>query len=348
MTVASPAWGTPVRRLAGVSPDAIPWAELFAASQPVVLEGLARDWPLVRCGLERGPQAVAGYLRRFGDGANVTVFRAAAATRGRFHYTPDLAGMNFTATRAPLGQVLDAIIAGLDQPGQEAIYVGSTDLDQFLPGFREANDLSLDHPDFAVKPPLASIWLGTRTTAAAHYDMSHNVACSLVGARRFTLFPPSQVANLYPGPLEPTPGGQVVTMVDLATPDLDRFPRFAEAMAAAQVADLAPGDVLYYPALWWHQVDATAAFNVMVNYWWNPVPAHIDTPQTTLLHALLSLRDRPADEKAAWRALFDYYVFGDKEQAGAHLPETARGPLGPMDEMTARRLRAQVLNRMNR
>ncbi|MEO5706191.1 MAG: cupin-like domain-containing protein [Alteraurantiacibacter sp.] len=343
-----PAWGTAVRRLAGVSPDAIPWGDLFAGGQPVVLEGLARDWPLVRCGLEQGPRAAADYLRQFGDASTVTLFTAPPETRGRFHYAPDLGGMNFTATRAPLGQVLDGIVGGLGAPDQPAIYVGSTDLDQFLPGFRSANDLPLDHPDFAVKPVLASIWLGTRTTAAAHYDMSHNVACSLVGQRRFTLFPPEQVANLYPGPLEPTPGGQVVTMVDFAAPDLARYPRFAEAMAAAQFADLAPGDVLYYPALWWHQVDATAAFNVMANYWWNAVPAHIDTPQTTLLHALLSLRDRPADEKAAWRALFDYYVFGEGETAGAHLPAGARGPLGPMDEMTARRLRAQLLNRMNR
>ncbi len=348
MTGEPPAWGTAVQRLAGIAPDAIPWAELFADGQPVVLEGLARDWPLVQTGLEQGPHAAADYLRQFGATSQVTVFAAGPETRGRFHYAPDMTGMNFTATRAPLDEVLDTIVAGLDRADQNAIYVGSTDLDQFLPGFRSANDLPLDHPDFAVKPPLASIWLGTRTTAAAHYDMSHNVACSLVGQRRFTLFPPNQVANLYPGPLEPTPGGQVVTMVDFAAPDFDRYPRFAEAQDAALVADLGPGDVLYYPALWWHQVDALAAFNVMVNYWWNPVPAHIDTPQTTLLHALLSLRDRPDSEKAAWRELFDYYVFGDSAQAGAHLPPAARGPLGPMDEMTARRLRAQLLNRMNR
>jgi hypothetical protein len=170
----------------------------------------------------------------------------------------------------------------------------------------------------------------------------------VAGRRRFTLFPPDQAANLYPGPLEPTPGGQAVSLVDFRKPDLDRFPRFASAMAAAQVADLEPGDVLVYPALWWHQVEALEPFNVLVNYWWNDAPTFLDTPQTTLLHALLSLRDRPEHEKAGWKALFDYYVFGPAERAGAHLPEAARGPLGRMDETTARRLRAQLLNRMNR
>jgi hypothetical protein len=178
--------------------------------------------------------------------------------------------------------------------------------------------------------------------------MSNNLACCMVGRRRFTLFPPEQIGNLYPGPLEPTPGGQVITMVDFRAPDFDVYPRFREAMAAAQVAELEPGDILFYPALWWHQVDALDRFNAMINYWWNSTPAFLDTPQNTLLHALLSLRDRPEAEKANWRAVFDYYVFGPAERPAAHLPQHARGPLGPMDEINARRLRAQLLNKLNR
>ena len=60
-------------------------------------------------------------------------------------------------------------------------------------------------------------------------------------------------------------------------------------------------------------------FNVLINYWWNAAPAFMDTPMTTLLHALLSLRDRPDAEKQAWRAMFDYYVFGDRRAAGARI-----------------------------
>ena len=178
--------------------------------------------------------------------------------------------------------------------------------------------------------------------------MSNNIACCAVGRRRFTLFPPDQISNLYPGPLEPTPGGQVVSMVDLRAPDLERYPRFANALAAAVVADLEPGDVLVYPALWWHNVEALDRFNVLINYWWNPSPRFMDTPMNTLLHALISLRDRPDTEKAAWREMFDYYVFGPADRAGAHLPEAARGVLGPLDASEARRLRATLLNRLNR
>jgi hypothetical protein len=343
MTIAA----QPVRRLAGAAPDAVPFDRLIEEQQPVVLEGLARDWPLVAQGRDGPAQAVA-YLKRFAADRPVTGFTGSPEIGGRFHYNAEVNGMNFAAERVPFGEFLDTILAHLDDPAPPALYIGSTDLGHFLPGLSEENALDLDHPDFAVKPPLASIWIGNRTVAPAHYDISNNLACCMVGRRRFTLFPPEQIDNLYPGPLEPTPAGQVVTMVDFRFPDLDRYPRFREAMAAARVAELEPGDVLFYPALWWHQVEALDPFNAMINYWWNPVPAWIDTPQTTLLHALLSLRDRPESEKRAWRALFDYYVFGPAGRAGEHLPSHAQGNLAPMDETKARRLRAQLLNRLNR
>lgn len=343
MTFAAP----PVRRLAGVARDAVPFDRLIEERQPVVLEGLARDWPLVAQGRAGSAQAAA-YLKRFASDHPVTAFTGPPEIGGRFHYNAELTAMNFTAGRVPLGEFLDTILAHLDDPAPPALYIGSTDLGHFLPGLGDENALALDHPDFAVKPPLASIWIGNRTIAPAHYDISNNLACCMVGRRRFTLFPPEQIANLYPGPLEPTPAGQVVTMVDFRAPDLDRYPRFREAMAAALVAELEPGDVLFYPALWWHQVEALDPFSAMINYWWNPVPAWIDTPQTTLLHALLSLRDRPESEKRAWRAVFDYYVFGPAGRAAEHLPPHAQGNLAPMDEMKARRLRALLLNRLNR
>jgi hypothetical protein len=57
---------------------------------------------------------------------------------------------------------------------------------------------------------LASIWIGNRTRIAAHYDLPDNVAVVAAGHRRFTLFPPEQVRNLYVGPVDFTrrPAGQ--------------------------------------------------------------------------------------------------------------------------------------------
>ena len=78
-------------------------------------------------------------------------------------------------------------------------------------------------------------------------------------------------------------------MVDLHRPDFERFPRFREALAHAQPAELGPGDAIHIPSLWWHHVEALGSFNAMINYWWNAVPSFMDTPMNTLLHAMLSL-----------------------------------------------------------
>jgi hypothetical protein len=336
----APPVDTRVREWTGL--DHVPLDRLMAEQVPTILRGVARDWPLVARG-KQGADAAMAYLRGFDGGRPVVGYTGPHAIGGRYGYDDALTGMNFSAERVALGEYLDRMAAHRDDPAPPSFYIGSTDVDQFLPGFRAENDLRLD-----VEAPLVSIWIGTRTVAATHYDMSNNLATCAVGRRRFTLFPPDQIANLYPGPLEPTPGGQVVSMVDLRAPDLDRYPRFAEALAQAQVAELEPGDVLFYPALWWHNVEALDAFNAMVNWWWNPSPRYMDTPMNTLLHGMLSLRDRPEAEKRAWAAMFDYYLFGDPALPVAHLPEHAQGPLAPLDAMGARRLRAQLLQKMNR
>lgn len=336
-----------VRAIYGVASDAIPYDQLMAEQQPTILKGVVRDWPLAAAGRE-GPEQAIDYILGFYNGAPVAGYTAAPEFEGRYFYDDSATQLNFARERVQLDEYLGRVRAHLDDQHAPSFYVGSTDLDIYLPGFRGANDLKLNHPMFAAHPPLASIWLGNRTTATAHYDMSNNIACCVVGRRRFTLFPPEQIGNLYPGPLEPTPGGQVLSMVDFRAPDLKRYPGFTEALSVAQVAELEPGDILFYPALWWHHVEALDSFNAMVNYWWNVAPAFLDSPQNTLLHAMLSLRDRPDAEKQSWRALFDYYIFGPSDRPAAHLPEAARGALAPLDDLAARRLRAMLLNKLNR
>jgi Cupin-like domain len=333
-----------VREFEGLAPDSIPYDELLATGQPAILRGVAAHWPLARAAT---PAQAAACLQSYYQGRPVLAFIARPELKGRFGYSADATRLDFVSERGLLGDFTDRLLAS---PGEAApsIYIGSTDVDLYLPGLRSQNDLILNNAMFEASPPMVGAWIGNRTTALAHHDMSHNIACVAVGRRRFTLFPPEQIANLYPGPLEPTPGGQVVTMADIDAPDFGRFPKLSEALASAQRAELGPGDAIFYPAMWWHQVEALEPFNVMINYWWTTSPAFMDTPQNTLLHGLLSLRDRPENEKRAWRAMFDYYVFGPAETAGAHLPEAARGNLGKLDELKARRLRAQLLQRLNR
>lgn len=325
----------------------IDFERLIDDQTPMIFKGLAADLPLVRAGLISAGAAM-DHLRPFYSGKPLFVFKGDPAIKGRFGYTAEVDGFNYAHENMSLDRLFALLTEYRDDAEAPSIYCGSTDIDTFLPGLLPGDGLAMTGEMFTQNPVLKSIWMGSRTTACAHFDISHNIAVCMAGHRRFTLFPPEQIHNLYPGPLEPTPGGQVISLVDFTDPDFETYPRFREALDAAQVAELEPGDVLFYPSMWWHQVEALDAFNILINYWWNTTPAFVDTPMNTLLHGLLSLRSRPAAEKAAWREVFDYYLFGPQSAAAGHIPAAAQGPLGPLDLMQARRLRANLLNRLNR
>ena len=331
----------PIREIDASVPGVLTDA-LLTSTEPVVLRGLVARWPFVRAAIASFDAADA-CLRRFWRDATVTAMLGAPDIGGRFFYNEDLTGFNFAPVRTRLDAVLAELRGHLRNEQPPAIYVGSTTIDTCLPGFRQENDIDLGERD-----ALASIWIGNRTRIAAHYDLPDNVACVAAGRRRFTLFPPEQVENLYIGPLDLTPAGQPISLVDFHQPDLARFPRFAEAMRHARVAELAPGDALFIPSMWWHHIEALSPFNVLVNYWWRQSPDHMDTPINALMHALMSVRDLPPAQRRAWQGLFNRYVFEAGDETAAHIPPHARGVLAPLDETAVRALRAQLLKRMNR
>ena len=333
-----------IRVIEGCRPDALPLDELLAGGKPAVLKGIARGWGLVQSGQE-SMQAAMAYLRGFYNGRPVQYSYGGPEVAGRPFYNDDFTDLNCEVRRGGLNQVLDEIAAHADDVHPPTYYMASLPIEGCLPGFRGANDL--DFAAHGVEAP-PSIWIGNRVTASCHYDAPNNIACCAVGRRRFTVFPPEQVANLYPGPLEPTPGGQAVSVVDFAAPDFERYPRFRKAMASGQSALLEPGDAIFIPSMWWHHVQALDAFNVLVNYWWSSSPAYLPTPMHALYHALWTIRDKPEREKQAWREIFEYYVFGSAERAGEHLPEAARNVLGPIDETLARQIRAMLIGKLNR
>lgn len=333
--------------LEGYQFDNLPFQKLIAEGEPVILKGVAKSWALVEAGQESDEKAIA-YLKSFYNGKPVGTFFGRPEIKGRYFYNEELTTLNFETQRVPVDQVLDQIQQHSKNENPPGFYIGSTSIDACFPGLREHNTLAFNDGMFKDNEPLTSIWIGNPSTASAHYDAPNNIACCVVGRRRFTLFPPDQIHNLYPGPLEPTPGGQAISMVDFADPDLEKHPRFRTALAAGQVAELEAGDALFYPSMWWHQVEATNPFNILINYWWNTSPKFMGTPMNVLKHALLSLRDRPEQEKQAWKEVFDYYVFGPSNVPVEHLPEHARGELAPIDDLTARKLRAHLINSLNR
>jgi len=313
---------------------------LLASAEPVVLRGLVRHWPYVAQALASQQQGAAG-LMRFYRGETVTAMLGAPELGGRFFYNEAMNGFNFAQARVQLPAVLAELEKHRHTPQAPTVYVGSTTVDSCLPGFRAENDV-----DLGARDALASIWIGNRSCIAAHYDVPDNLACVAAGRRRFTLFAPHDLENLYIGPLDFTPAGQPVSLVDIRQPDLARFPKYARARPL--VAELGPGDAMFIPSMWWHHIEALDAFNVLVNYWWRQMPDFVDTPTSALMHALMTVRDLPPAQRAAWQELFRHYVFEADASTAAHIPPAARHVLGPLDDKAMRVMRAQLLKKINR
>jgi hypothetical protein len=314
--------------------------EVVAGYRPAVLRGLVKDWPVVRAGLA-GPEALATYLKRLDSGIRVVTKTAPPQVKGRFFYDPDITGFNYSKERMSVGKALDILLGLASEPSPPAFAIQSAQTRRYFPGFDAENRLPV-LPD-TVAP---RIWIGNAVTVSAHYDPQENIACCAAGHRRFTLFPPDQARNLYPGPFELTPAGPIVSMVDFDEPDLDRYPGFSDAMTAALVVDLAPGDALYIPYLWWHHVRSLDPVSMLVNFWWKPPARTYEYGSEALLLAMMSIKNLPPGHRDAWRALFDHYVFEEHGAPGMHLPAARRGVQGEIDREEAARLRVNIARRL--
>lgn len=314
---------------------------LCANGGPFVVRGLAAHWPLVEAGL-RSARDARSYLLAHARNRDFPLASAEPEADGRLFYDADMQ-VNFRMGQGPLGKIFAGFDAAETHPRVPTVYLGSIDIGQYFDRLDRDNRIELGARD-----PIASIWIGNETRIAAHNDFPDNVAVCAVGQRRFTLFPPEQFANLYLGPLDNTPAGRAISMVDHDNPDFDLHPRYREALASAQVAELEPGDALHIPSGWYHRVEALARFNVLVNYWWRESPRWMGEPQEALLHAILSLRGLPEAQRAVWRQMFDHYVFSGGAEAARHLPDGTRGVLDPLDVHSAGRLRAFLLRSLSR
>jgi len=316
-------------------------ALLHEARDPFVIRSLVADWPLVAEG-RKSARAARQYLLDRARDRPFTVSIGPPGHDGRFFYDANME-MNF---RTGTGKLAD-IFAGIDKSEElgdpRAVYLGSVDMVGYFDGLSEANRV-----DLGDREPLESIWIGTRTRIAAHNDFPDNLACCAAGRRRFTLFPPGEFRNLYLGPIDNTPAGRAVSMVDFEHPDLAAHPKFVEAMAHAQTVELEPGDAIFIPSMWWHHVEGLADFNILVNYWWRRTPAWLGQPQEALNHAILAIRDLPPEDRAIWRDLFDHYVFDADGGVTDHIPEAGRSILAPLTPESAGRLRAFLLRTLSR
>jgi hypothetical protein len=271
-------------------------SEIARDARPLVLRGAVADWPLVKRAQE-SPEALVEYLIDRVSKDVVDTVIAPPEAHGRLLYEEDLSDLNHRRSLEKLPNVLRGLLKQMGASEPVGISIQGIAAAEHLRGLEAENATEL--VPARTEPRL---WIGNAVTVAPHFDAADNLACVAAGRRRFILFPPDQVANLYVGPFDLTPAGVPVSMVPLDDPDLDRWPRYEAALAAAQVAELGPGDAIYIPYLWWHGVQSLEPVNMLVNYWWYRDATAAQHPFGALLrtcHALFGGHARRAPRGVA-------------------------------------------------
>lgn len=121
-----------------------------------------------------------------------------------------------------------------------------------------------------------NLWCGpSGHTSCLHYDPMDGSLIQLAGTKQIILFPPSQLYNLYPFSvwnhlIYGAKRRAVYSKVYPNNPDFQAFPKFALAISHRIDITLKPGELLFIPAGWWHEVTSIGSGMVCsVNRWWH-------------------------------------------------------------------------------
>ncbi|KAL0489162.1 lysine-specific demethylase [Acrasis kona] len=107
------------------------------------------------------------------------------------------------------------------------------------------------------------VWFGGGgQNSLIHNDPEDNLLNVLDGYKRLIMFAPKEGENLY----EDTTGQARISRVDIAHPELDIHPLFANAKSYEVITQ--SGDVIFIPAYWYHQVESSCR-HISINMWFD-------------------------------------------------------------------------------
>jgi hypothetical protein len=133
-----------------------------------------------------------------------------------------------------------------------------------------------------------NLWLNNGTCVSGlHYDQADNFNVQISGSKRFTVFRPGR-RGTYPNS---TLTGRANTsrVKDCYSYDRSRFPKFEKVFTSHLEVTLDPGEMLYIPQNWWHQVNTSGEQNINVNFWWASPSKLIRFPWQTTSMVFLRL-----------------------------------------------------------
>ena len=102
------------------------------------------------------------------------------------------------------------------------------------------------------------------TTSPLHYDQLHNLFFQISGIKRFILFPPAATTHLVPFPVNHPLDRR--SQINLSHGEYIHETQTA-AELGQRVVLLQPGDMLYLPPFWWHEVIGEGEENISLSFW---------------------------------------------------------------------------------
>ena len=224
--------------------------------RPVIISGAMEGWPARE-------QWTNDYLKEKVGAHTVHPYKHKA-------HNPFLDAKKGTSDTLPmkLAEYID-LLAG-DAISDGDLYLGllsMTTLPELCPDVRFPRFVDED------KYGQINFWLGPgNNLTPLHYDIANNFLAQIRGRKQVILSPAREIARLYPYPFGYPSGLNRFSQVNVLSPDLSRFPAWADADRA--VVELGPGEMLFMPVYWWHAVwgiDQTLS----LNYWWGARRANL-------------------------------------------------------------------------
>ncbi|CAK9016599.1 Bifunctional peptidase and arginyl-hydroxylase JMJD5 (JmjC domain-containing protein 5) (Jumonji C domain-containing protein 5) (L-arginine (3R)-hydroxylase KDM8) (Lysine-specific demethylase 8) [Durusdinium trenchii] len=124
----------------------------------------------------------------------------------------------------------------------------------------------------------SNMWLGAGgTVGCLHFDPFDNLLGQVSGSKTFWVLPPGAVeeGHLREARFSLSQNGTVLRSELLNSTSIVNTPEDTRVAEAAVGCTVAPGDLLFLPAFWWHHVESSEAgsdgWNMAVNNWYSPV-----------------------------------------------------------------------------